>query len=126
MSPIARLRGVHVRFEGDLEVLRGVDLEVEPGESLAVTGPSGSGKSTLLNVLGGLLEPSAGSVEVAGEDLAQMGARRRARLRSEHIGFIFQAHHLLPQCSALENVLVPVLARQSDARSHEAIEVKDR
>jgi predicted ABC-type transport system involved in lysophospholipase L1 biosynthesis ATPase subunit len=94
-------------------VLRGVDLQLVPGESLAIVGPSGSGKSTLLNLLGGLDHPTSGRVTLEGADLAAMKADELARLRNRRIGFVFQLHHLLPQCTALENVLVPTLVDTS-------------
>jgi ABC-type lipoprotein export system ATPase subunit len=93
-----------------LKVLRGVNLDVAGGESLAIIGPSGSGKSTLLNILGTLDRPDEGRVRLAGEDLSTLDDERLARVRNRKIGFIFQSHHLLPQCTVLENVLVPTLA----------------
>jgi ABC-type lipoprotein export system ATPase subunit len=93
-----------------LKVLRGVNLDVAGGESLAIIGPSGSGKSTLLNILGTLDRPDEGRVGLAGEDLSTLDDERLARVRNRKIGFIFQSHHLLPQCTVLENVLVPTLA----------------
>jgi len=92
------------------EVLRGVDLRISAGESLAITGPSGCGKSTLLHILGTLDRPDAGSVTLFGEDAGAMNDAGLSRLRANRIGFIFQLHHLLPHLTALENVLVPVLA----------------
>ncbi len=109
--PLAELRGVTKRFD-DLIVLRDIDLQFQSGESVAIAGPSGSGKSTLLNVLGGLLPPSAGTVAFQGRDLWTMGADELAAFRNKEIGYVFQAHHLLPQCSALENVLIPTLVRR--------------
>ena len=111
-APLAELRGVTKRF-ADLSVLRDIDLEIHSGECLAIAGPSGSGKSTLLNVLGGLLPPTAGKVAFEGRDLWTMGADELAAFRNEEIGYVFQAHHLLPQCSALENVLIPTPARSA-------------
>jgi lipoprotein-releasing system ATP-binding protein len=93
-----------------LEILRGVDLEMSRGESLAITGPSGSGKSTLLYIVGTLEEPSSGDVMILGERPFDLKAARLAAWRNANVGFIFQDHHLLPQCSVLENVLVPTLA----------------
>jgi len=93
-----------------LVVLRGVNLALSPGERLAIVGPSGSGKSTLLNILGTLDTPSGGSVRVGGVDPFGLDAKALAAFRSRSIGFIFQDHHLLPQCTALENVLLPRLA----------------
>jgi lipoprotein-releasing system ATP-binding protein len=97
-------------------VLDGVSLTVAAGESLAVVGPSGSGKSTLLNIIGTLDRPSSGRVLLEGDDLAAMNDEALAALRSRRIGFVFQLHHLLPQCTILENVLLPTLAAR-DGRS---------
>ncbi|XZE51934.1 ABC transporter ATP-binding protein [Planctomycetaceae bacterium SH139] len=94
-----------------LEVLRGLDLSLERGQSLAIIGPSGSGKSTLLNVLGTLDRPTTGTYELSGTDPFQLSEAGLARFRNEQIGFIFQEHHLLPQLTVLENVLVPALAQ---------------
>ena len=93
-----------------VHVLKGVSLEMVAGDSLAVVGPSGAGKSTLLNIMGALDRPSSGVVRLAGRDLAQMCEEELAEVRRREIGFVFQLHHLLPQCNVLENVLVPVLA----------------
>ena len=93
------------------EVLRGVDLVIEPGEFSALVGPSGSGKSTLLYLLGGLDHPDSGSVTIAGKDLAEVDDDALARLRNQLIGFVYQFHFLLPEFSALENVLMPLWAR---------------
>jgi lipoprotein-releasing system ATP-binding protein len=94
---------------GPLSVLRGVDLEMKPGDALAIMGPSGSGKSTLLYILGTLDEPTGGSVRLDGKDPFALPEKELADFRNRHIGFIFQDHHLLPQCSVLENVLIPTL-----------------
>jgi len=93
-----------------LEVLRGVSFELSVGENLAILGPSGSGKSTLLHILGTLLPPTAGVVRLGGRDPTTLDEPELARFRNRQIGFVFQDHHLLPQCTALENVLVPALA----------------
>ncbi len=95
---------------GMRNVLEAVDLTLGEGERIAVVGPSGSGKSTLLNIMGTLDRPDAGSMKLFGEDYGGADERRLARVRGQEIGFIFQLHHLLPQCSVLENVLVPTLA----------------
>ena len=94
-----------------LVVLRGVDLALASGENLAIVGPSGSGKSTLLNIIGGLDKPSSGRVIVDEEIVTSLSERELASYRNRKIGFVFQDHHLLPQCTALENVLIPCLAR---------------
>jgi lipoprotein-releasing system ATP-binding protein len=91
-------------------VLREVDLAIGTGESLAIVGPSGSGKSTLLNLLGTLDQPTSGRVWLDGIDLSTLREDELAAVRNRQMGFIFQSHHLLPQCSVLENVLVPTLA----------------
>ena len=91
-------------------MLRDVTLQIEAGESVAIMGPSGCGKSTLLNILGTLDRPTSGRVWLDGRDLSGLDELELAAVRNRQIGFIFQAHHLLPQCSVLENVLVPTLA----------------
>jgi lipoprotein-releasing system ATP-binding protein len=90
-------------------VLDGISLEVQKGESVAIVGPSGSGKSTLLNIMGTLDRPTRGQVLLEGDDIAQLNEGRLATMRNRQIGFVFQAHHLLPQCTVLENVLVPTV-----------------
>jgi len=92
-----------------LTILHNVNLTLGPGESLAVVGPSGSGKSTLLNLMGSLDRPTNGQVLLEGQDLTQIAEPELAALRNRRIGFVFQSHYLLPQCSVLENVLVPTL-----------------
>ncbi len=94
-------------------VLRGLSLRLGEREAVAIVGPSGSGKSTLLHLMGGLDRPTSGSVRLSGRDLARLGDEDLARVRNEEIGFVFQSHHLLPQCTAWENVLVPTLVRGS-------------
>lgn len=115
MSAIAVLSKVSKSFRASAQspvqdVLRGVDLTIAPGETIAITGPSGCGKSTLLHILGTLDRPESGTVTLFGEDAGTLDEAGLSRLRAERIGFIFQLHHLLPQLSALENVLVPTLA----------------
>ena len=93
-----------------VRVLHELNLDVAPGESLSIIGPSGSGKSTLLNIIGTLDQPTSGAVFLEGNDLSHQDGRALARIRNRQIGFIFQAHHLLPHCTVWENVLVPTLA----------------
>ena len=93
-----------------LEVLRDVSFELSAGENLAVLGPSGSGKSTLLHILGTLLPPTTGVVRLGGQDVTRLHGSALAHFRNQQIGFVFQDHHLLPQCTVRENVLVPALA----------------
>jgi lipoprotein-releasing system ATP-binding protein len=101
--------------DGDVEtkVLKGIDLEFRRGEFVALMGPSGSGKSTLLSILGTLLKPTHGEVELVGNPLSAMSEHEVTRFRNLHIGFVFQFHHLLPDFTALENVLFPSLPRRS-------------
>jgi ABC-type lipoprotein export system ATPase subunit len=98
---------------GCVEVLKGISLTITPAQSMAIVGPSGSGKSTLLNIMGALDQPTSGQVLWEGKDLASLGEKGRAEFRNRQVGFVFQLHHLLPQCTALENVLVPTLAKKA-------------
>ncbi len=95
---------------GELTVLKNVNLQMRRGHAVSITGPSGSGKSTLLYIIGTLDRPTAGEVEILGQNPFQKSEKAMAHFRNETIGFIFQDHHLLPQCSVLENVLIPALA----------------
>lgn len=101
-------------------VLEDVSLRVEAGETVAVVGPSGSGKSTLLNLIGGLDRPTGGTIVLDGEDLAGLSEEALAKVRNRKIGFVFQLHHLLPQCTVLENVLLPTLAGRCSAEERKA------
>ena len=102
-----------------LEVLRGVDLHIGRGEIVALVGPSGAGKSTLLHVAGLLEKPDAGSIAIAGEDCSRCNDDARTRIRRNHIGFVYQYHHLLPEFSALENVAIPqIIAGVDRATAH--------
>ncbi len=107
---VAGLTKEFVSEAGRLSILNGVDLTLRRGEALAVTGPSGSGKSTLLHILGALDRPSAGNVRILGDDPFARSDAQLAGFRNAKIGFVFQDHHLLPQCDVLENVLIPALA----------------
>jgi lipoprotein-releasing system ATP-binding protein len=105
--------------EGHLTVLDGVSLEVESGDSLAVIGPSGSGKSTLLNIIGTLDLPTSGTIRIDGRNPADMDDRTLSRFRNLEIGFVFQLHHLLPQCTVLENVLLPTIPTRAKGSANE-------
>lgn len=121
-DPLVALQHVSKWYASDpgRHVLSEIDLTVAPGERFAVIGPSGCGKSTLLNLLGTLDQPSEGEVRFDGASLAAATPDELANLRARDIGFIFQLHHLLPQCTALENVLVPTLAKASDPLAAES------
>ena len=104
----------------NLTVLSEVSLSVDKGERLAIVGASGSGKSTLLHLLGGLDTPSQGSVEVLGRNLAELSETERGRMRNQSLGFVYQFHHLFPEFSALENVMMPLLIRRLPHKEAEA------
>ena len=126
-TALVEVKGLAKGYEGtgqasSPEVLRDIDLEIHAGESIAVIGPSGSGKSTLLNIIGALLPPTSGSVRFDGTDLATMDRDQLAAFRNTEIGYVFQSHFLLPQCTALENVLIPTLAQKDKTRRSEAVD----
>jgi putative ABC transport system ATP-binding protein len=135
MSPLVRLTGVTKVYQGGITgALDGVTLTVEKGEFAAIMGPSGSGKSTLLNLVAGLDRPTQGAVEVGGTELGKLGEGGLARFRRDHIGFVFQFFYLLPNLTALENVLIPAQLKGNEgtARARELMstlgitEVADR
>ena len=111
---------------GALSILEGVSLTLQPGDAVAIMGPSGSGKSTLLYTLGALEPPTSGTITLDGVDPYALGERQQAAFRNRHIGFVFQDHSLLPQCSVLENVLAPTLvADKTSNRRHDAQRATD-
>lgn len=129
-APVVRLRSVHKSVHeglGTRVVLAGVDLDVQPGEAVAVLGRSGSGKSTLLNLIAGIDDADAGSVVTCGVDVVHADERARAQLRSQRLGFVFQAFHLLPTLTVAENVALPlelagIVRADAGARVHELLE----
>jgi putative ABC transport system ATP-binding protein len=121
---LIRLRGVdktYIRGSEELHVLQRLDLDVLEGEFVAFMGPSGSGKSTLLNLLGGLDKPSAGSIQVGGEDITRLSGRELTAWRARHVGFVFQMYNLIPVLTAYQNVELPLLLTRlgrSERRRH--------
>ena len=112
---IIQAKGIENSF-GTLKVLKGVDIRVDKGEVVAIMGASGAGKSTLLQILGTLSTPDAGTLTVDGTDVLHLGSRELSAFRNKRIGFVFQAHHLLPEFDALENVMIPALIAGTSAR----------
>jgi lipoprotein-releasing system ATP-binding protein len=126
-GPLLQLQNVSKRYDSPesgehLEVLRGVNLEVARGSSLAIVGPSGSGKSTLLNIIGTLDRPTAGEVILSGRNLSALNDTELAAVRNQKVGFVFQSHYLLPQCSVMENVLVPTVPDKARRKSGEVVD----
>jgi lipoprotein-releasing system ATP-binding protein len=114
--PLVRIEGLRKTYllgERRLEVLRGIDLEIQSGEILALTGPSGAGKSTFLHVVGTLDAPTAGRVLFEGRDVFERDEEELALFRNQTVGFVFQSHHLLPEFTALENAMMPALIRRA-------------
>ena len=119
-NSLVAVRDVTMRYPmGDsfVEAVRGVTLSIAAEERLAIVGRSGSGKTTLLNLIGALERPTSGNVSIAGADVSSLDDTKLAQLRNREIGFVFQTHHLLPQCTALENVLVPTLVSRDSGRA---------
>ena len=119
-APLLRLIDLSKRYDSSggadvVTVLNRITLEIGRGESVAIVGPSGSGKSTLLNIIGTLDQPTSGTVTLDGQDLTRLDDLQLATVRNRQIGFVFQSHHLLPQCTVMENVLVPTLASKDRA-----------
>jgi len=113
-SPLLTVSGLHKHFtapSGKLHILRGVEFELNEGEFLAIVGESGSGKSTMLQILGTLEQPDAGTTLLDGEMIHGLASNRQAHIRNEKIGFVYQAHHLIPELTALENVVLPLLVQ---------------
>lgn len=115
-----KLRGITKSFD-HLQVLRGIDLDIGAGQVVSIVGPSGAGKTTLLQIMGTLDRPDAGSIEIAGTDVGVMGQNKLAEFRNRQIGFVFQFHQLLPEFTALENVMIPAFIAgktRKEARGH--------
>lgn len=127
MSELVRLSDITKVYQGGVTgALNGVSLTMEDGEFTAVMGPSGSGKSTLLNLIAGLDRPTSGSVAVAGSDLGRMSEAALARFRRDRVGFVFQFFHLLPNLTALENVLIPAQLKSTTSAEARARELLDQ
>lgn len=130
-DPILRLSGITKAYNAgkptEVQVLQGIDLSLDAGEVVALVAPSGAGKSTLLHIAGLLDTPDGGTVQITGEDMTGQSDRRRTRMRRADVGFIYQFHHLLPEFSALENIVLPQLANgvgrgDADARARELLD----
>lgn len=121
-----KLTNIYKAF-GSLEVLKGIDLNINPHEVVSIVGPSGAGKTTLLQIMGTLYKPDQGSVEIAGQDVLRLSSNKLSQFRCEHLGFVFQFHQLLPEFSALENVMIPgMIARRSNSEiKKRALELLD-
>lgn len=130
MNTILQANNVHKRYDGgkgEVEVLRGVDFSLNEGEAVGIYGASGAGKSTLLHILGSIDMPTEGTVTLFGSGVASMGDQQRASLRNTKVGFVFQFYHLLPEFTALENVMIPCMiagrtAKEARERAEDALE----
>lgn len=136
-TPILHLQNIERRFGSGhtaLHVLKGAELQINPGEIVALVGPSGSGKSTLLHIAGLLEKPDGGEIHIAGEACSTLNDDRRTEIRRKHLGFVYQYHHLLPEFSALENIVIPQIiggmdkkdAKQRAGQLLEMLGLKDR
>ena len=123
---VEHIRKQYDSTTGTLLVLKDVCFELSPGETIAITGASGSGKSTLLNIIGSLDKPTSGSVRLGEIAVPEISGTQLAAFRSRHVGFVFQDHHLLPQCTALENVMLPALAISAGDNASPAKALLDR
>lgn len=120
------ISSIHKSF-GQLHVLKGIDLDIAKGELVSIIGPSGAGKTTLLQIMGTLLRPDEGSLVIADTDVTRLSTHRLAQFRNQHIGFVFQFHQLLPEFTALENVIIPALIAgkskgEAERRAHELLD----
>lgn len=111
-----QLTKTYTEGPNDVSVLKGVNLDIQPGERIAIVGTSGSGKSTLLHLLGGLDLPTTGSIWVDGQELSGMTDKKRGDIRNQYLGFVYQFHHLLPEFTVVDNVAMPLLIRGEDAK----------
>ncbi len=129
-APLLQLSGVVKEYPASpqpLRVLRGIDFTLNAGECAAIWGPSGCGKSTLLNVMGTLDAPEAGTARIRGTDTSDMDTAELARVRNQELGFVFQLHHLLPQCTAIENVVIPAMVHENrDTAQERALALLER
>lgn len=125
-NPMISLHNIHKSF-GSLEVLKGIDLDIFPREVISIVGASGAGKTTLLQIMGTLYKPDQGNICIAGQDVGGLSQSKLAKFRCEHLGFVFQFHQLLPEFSALENILIPgmIAGRKNDEIRKRAMELLD-
>lgn len=126
IPPMITIQGIKKSF-GSLEVLKGIDLHIDKGEVVSIVGPSGAGKTTLLQIIGTLDRPDAGSVTIDGIDVSRLSKKKLADFRNQHIGFVFQFHQLLPEFTALENIMIPayiagISRREAKQRAQELLQ----
>ncbi len=118
-TPIIKLDNIIKTF-GNVEVLKGITLEIQQNEFVTITGPSGAGKTTLLQIMGTLMNADNGQIEIAGNDISKMKDKKLAKFRNQHIGFVFQFHHLLPEFTAIENICIPAYIAKKTKKEAEA------